>query len=826
MRLIKWILCFWLIGMTVATTVAQISFQELPNLPFLDDEGYLRGISWVDVDNDNDLDVCVSGSKGIPPTTENITAVYINQGNGVFADLGLLSSSQNNPMGHSWADIDNDGDLDGYFAATWNSGGINELYLNDGSGNLTLNLSSEATPNQSLPYEGSVSWGDYDNDGFVDLFLARWNNADNTLYHNNGDGTFTQITTGAIATDDAWTSGGFWGDYDNDNDLDLYVVNYQVGNNPGANDLFENNGDGTFTKLSPTAGSVVTDELNSRTANWVDADNNGFLDLFVANQNAPDKLYLNNGDGTFGSQDLGSSSTSWSSNWGDFDNDGDEDLFVMGFFGTDSKFWQNNGQADFTEISGNYPDILPTETNGSNSNGIIWVDENRDGWLDLHLTQPNESPDKFFRNDGDPCKSWLEVKCTGSPSNTAGIGTIIRVKADIGGNSIWQMRQVSAQTSKPGTNPMWLHVGLEEASFIDSLVVQWPSGESCLFTNVAVNQFVEVKESDCTLAAIIEPPLIAGTSQQLDVCNADVQLTPVSGVDGVWTADCGACIDPSGLFSPVGLETGDYQVLYALDGVCGFIDTFQVSVATPNAGPDNMVEWCVGQSIEDLAALLSDPADQNGQLLSESFDAINLPFIPTGLDTLFYYVVGDLPCQDTSQIGLTFLLTPELLLSASDTSVLAGTLVDLFAEGATDYNWTPEINLSCTDCSEPVFAAEESTTFTVTATADGLCPAIDTIRIEVIQPDDFQMPNAFTPNGDGMNDVFMPVFEGPIFIEYRLQIFNRWGEVVFDTTDPNQGWNGLNDGKAAPSDVYAYLLVYKLIDETTGTRQGDVSLIR
>src|SRR5437773_5816887 len=124
-------------------------------------------------------------------------------------------------------------------------------------------------------FSTGCAWGDYDNDGYLDLFVPN-NNENNFLYHNNRDGTFTKITSGRIVTDGGNSFGAAWGDYDNDGFLDLFVANVNQ-----KNFLYRNNGDGTFTKI--TSGAIVNDVGYSWGAAWGDYDNDGFLDLFVAN---------------------------------------------------------------------------------------------------------------------------------------------------------------------------------------------------------------------------------------------------------------------------------------------------------------------------------------------------------------------------------------------------------------------------------------------------------------------------------------------------------------------------------------------------------------
>lgn len=733
--------------------VAQVTFQQIPGLAFFDSQGYLNGVSWVDVDNDNDLDVCVSGAGGSFPNFTNISAIYLNNGNETFTATTLLASSQNNPMRHGWADYDNDGDLDLYIGATWNSNGINELWSNDGNGNMTLTTGSGATPNVAQPFEGTVSWADFDNDGWADLFIPRWNDQKNKLYRNNGNGTFSDLTNTALTNDLAWTSGGFWGDYDNDRDQDLYVVNYQIGaSTPGNNDLFRNNGDGSFTKIT-TAGPVVTLQQNGRSANWADVNNDGLLDLFVCNQFGQDQLHLNTGFGAFTTQNIGATNhTSWSSNWGDYDNDGDLDLITIGFWGEDSRFWQNDGLGNLTDVTALHPNIFPTAISGSNSNGIIWADYNRDGWLDLHITQPDAAPDRFFENEQTTCRSWIEIKCIGQESNRAAIGATVRTKSVRNGMVLRQMRQVSAQTAATGNNPLLLHFGFDDALLIDSLIVEWPSGQTCEFGNVDVNQIIDIHE-DCSIVVTQSPPSLPGEFQIVNLClpiDSSYTLTTTAPPGGVWLTDCGDCIDNDGLVFTQFLPEGQYNFRYVSGNICSArIDSFVVNL-----------------------------------------------FPPFGIS------------------------------AAGDTSVFVGDAAPLQANGGAAYLWQPDENLSCGECPDPVFTADTTTTFIVQGiSADG-CVAFDSVTVRVLPELKFDLPNAFSPNGDGKNDVFKPVYTGEIFNRYRLRIFNRWGEEVFGTETVGKGWDGVVEGKGLPSDVYVYVFEFTLANGEQGRENGEITLIR
>lgn len=748
------LVALFVFSLTTSAIFAQVSFQEIPGLPFLDNQSYLNGVSWIDVDNDNDLDVCVTGAGGTFPNFVNRSAIFVNDGNGNFSNTNLLMSAQANAMRHGWADIDNDDDLDLYIGATWNSNGLNELWTNNGAGILTLTPNSGATPAVPQPYEGTVSWADYNNDGWVDLFLPRWNDLKNRLFKNAGNGTFTEVTTGPLVTGLAWTSGGFWGDYDNDGDQDIFVVNYQIGTTaPGNNDLFRNNGDGTFTK-NTTAGPVVTLGQNGRSANWVDANNDGWLDLFVCNQFGQDQLHLNNTDGTFSTKNIGAANhTSWSSNWGDFDNDGDQDLLTIGFFGSDSRLWENDGQGNLSDVTSGFPNLFPTDINGSNSNGIVWVDYDLDGWLDLHVTQPDVSEDHFYKNLGTECRSWLEVKCAGKQSNHAAIGATLRAKATVDGSATWQMRQISAQTAATGTNPMWQHFGFHDATIIDSLIVDWPSGKVCVFTQVAINQFIEINE-DCGITVLKAAPLQEGTTQFLSFCPSSdtLQLITASPAGGLWKADCGNCVDDQGAFYPDGLAAGEYLVRYSQGGLCGgTVDSFLITIFPQ---PDVTVTV-------------------NGQ------DTVN-----------------------------------------------RGEIVKLSASGAQTYAWQPSQPLNCATCKNVEYKADSTLTFTVTGTDANGCTDTASIQVHLRKEIDLQMPNAFSPNGDQSNDVFRPAYQGKVFLDYHLSIYTRWGERVFETITPGEGWDGRIGDLPLESDVYVYIFEYRLDNGETDKKVGDLTLIR
>lgn len=474
-----------LIGFAAVSANAQ-TFTRITSGPLSSDFGGFLGAAWGDYDGDGYVDLFVANNQ-----KQNL--LFHNDGNGSFTKITVGETVTDRAVSYSatWGDYDNDGDLDLFVA---NRGGGNFLYRNDGASFTRVKDGAIATDNFGSI---SASWGDYDNDGDLDLFVANVA-ANNLLYQNNGNGTFTKITSGPIVTDRVVDSVvGLWGDYDNDGDLDLYVVNgwfalYE-------NFLYRNDGKGNFTKI--TAGRIVTDVEGSTGGSWGDYDNDGFLDLYICNSvnDAANSLYHNNGNGTFTKitagdliTDLGHSS---GSSWIDYDNDGDLDLFVVNVFSALNKLYRNNGDGTFTKMTSG-----AIVTDVGFPFGCGWADYDNDGDQDVFVTNGGISQTRsnfFYRNDGNQ-NQWIRIQCKGTVSNTSAIGTIIRVKATIAGKAVWQMQQLSGQTGFLGQNSLAPEFGLGNATVIDSLVVQWPSGKKVVRTNVAPNQFLKIAEESTT----------------------------------------------------------------------------------------------------------------------------------------------------------------------------------------------------------------------------------------------------------------------------------------------------------------------------------------
>lgn len=448
------------------------------------------GAAWGDYDNDGDNDIFITTVY-----SEN-DMLFKNNGNGSFTSVtvGALVTETGFSEGAAWGDFDNDGDLD-LFVAFYNESNV--LYSNNGDGTFTQVSSGLASFTGA---SGSVSWADINNDGDLDLFVGIGNGND-LLYINNGDGTFTRDFTSVIANDGAPTTGNSWADYDGDGDIDLFVATT-------ANDrLYRNNNDSTFTLV--TGDPVVSDNVWSNGGSWGDYDNDGDLDLFVTtgttNSALANRLYKNNGNGGFtrittGSfvTDLG---TSMSGAWADYDNDGWLDLFVANTSangnGQNDFLYHNNADGTFTRIT---TGVIVTDN--ADTRGAAWADYDTDGDLDLYVSNEVNQTDRLYQNNGNS-NHYISIRTIGTVSNRSSIGAIVRVKATINGTSMWQMRDISSQTGYFSQNSLEAEFGLGDATMIDSIVVRWPSGITCIKTNVAADQFITITES-CILSGVEE----------------------------------------------------------------------------------------------------------------------------------------------------------------------------------------------------------------------------------------------------------------------------------------------------------------------------------
>ena len=374
--------------------MASDEFTEMPSaLP----EGQSYSFAWGDYDNDGYLDLC-AGSVWDIATGYSPTKIYHNNGDGTFTSAIDLIYGSNADM--DWGDYDNDGYLDLALTVTLgNADGTTKLYHNN-NGDGTFTEISSGVVNVGI---SSLSWGDYDNDGYIDLAIIGQltvcgpDNVVAKLYHNNnGDGTFTEANVNLTGVDQGSVA---WGDYDNDGRLDLAISGLHKlapGTYEPSTKIYHNNGDSTFTEISSGVVNVWASSLS-----WGDYDNDGYIDLAILGRpvfgyERIAKIYHNNnGDGTFTDSGIVLPEISEGSiSWGDYDNDGDLDLALCGVYITslEASYIYENTNGVFTDINAGLID----------GHCLSWGDYDNDGDLDIVLasnTLVSGIFDKLYRNN-------------------------------------------------------------------------------------------------------------------------------------------------------------------------------------------------------------------------------------------------------------------------------------------------------------------------------------------------------------------------------------------------------------------------------------------
>lgn len=429
----------------------------------LENDRYGNGFAWVDFDNDNDLDIFFTNRFSADKLYRNdsLTAGgFADSTPGVLADNG-------NCRGPAWGDYDNDGDVDLYVCRRT---GTNKFYRNDGDGNFT---DVTVSPMDDAGIGESASWVDYDNDGDVDLYLINW--GANKLFRNEGLGVFTDVTSGPLGNS-AHGMGSSWADYDDDGDMDVYVANYE-----DTNLLLENQGGGVFVDVTTP---VLEGPANSMGISWGDYDNDGDMDLYVTGE-GPNSLLRNDGSGftDVTSAPLDDGSDGRTGAWGDFDLDGDLDLYLVNDNYT-NKLFRNLGGGTFMRAdSGQSP--LSDRAVGYCT---AWGDYDKDGDLDLYVV--NDGPNRLLRNELGAGPHWLEVRLEGGFSNSYGVGGRVRIVA----GGMVQIREITGGFGYHSQQPLAAYFGLGPVTTVDTVEVHWPCTGSQVLTGIASDQTLVVTE--------------------------------------------------------------------------------------------------------------------------------------------------------------------------------------------------------------------------------------------------------------------------------------------------------------------------------------------
>ena len=484
-----------------------VEFEDIAARIGLDKTSGGRGIAIFDYNNDGHLDVAIAGAHAG-------CSLYRNNGDGTFTDVSVGSGLDEavNGFGITVGDYNNDGYPDVFVSRLGFYGGEGELWRNNGDGTFT-NVTEQAGVRCWGP-SFSASWVDYDRDGFLDLFVATNlgglfdRKTDNRLFHNNGDGTFTEVAVKS-GIRSMWPSiGHSWGDYNNDGYPDLFLSNAA-----GRSELFRNNGDGTFTDVSAEAG--FEEYSIASCAFWCDIDDDGWLDIVQFSwtilhedvihtlrhaeappNGRPTRVYRNNRNGTFTEigRELGITECwgTMSGNAGDFNNDGHLDL-ILGNGGplmdrleplvlleTDGRQFRN-----ITFAAG-----LPFVGKG---HGACCADLFGDGRVSALVAAGGTYPGDLLAASVFCPKTrpgnYLNVKLVGVKSNRDAIGA--RLKLVAGGR---EQHRVINGGSNFGCLPAEQHFGLAQLESIDALEIWWPSGLTQRVDNPPVNTSIRVVE--------------------------------------------------------------------------------------------------------------------------------------------------------------------------------------------------------------------------------------------------------------------------------------------------------------------------------------------
>lgn len=452
-----------------------------------------RSANFIDVNGDGWDDIFFS--NGLSTGEKNM--LYINNGNGTFTTVTNDDIVQHSirAVGASFADVDNDSDIDGY-VVTWGAGGQpkrNYFYRNNGNGSFTFE--PEVAPN--LTYSETATWIDVNADNLLDLYITNSANVLRNLYfENKGDGSFEQRTDLIITNENLPSRSVDWVDYDNDGDSDLFITN--EGSNK--NTLYRNDGSNNFTQITDLI--IVSQIRNSMGSSWGDIDNDGDFDLVITNWEQTNQLFINeNGNFTemTNSEIAETGVNSFGSTFGDIDNDGDLDLLILNSYNDNhftNSLFINDGNGNFLK-----------DSTSSLANHKGWTysaafgDYNNDGWLDVILAnnQDESQTNAVFKNTGNG-KNWIKLKCTGVNSNKSAIGAIVKVTSLINGNLVIQTRKVEASSGYASQNTLTTHFGLGDASEVMEIQVKWPSGLTENFSGLHINNVHNIVEGTGTMA--------------------------------------------------------------------------------------------------------------------------------------------------------------------------------------------------------------------------------------------------------------------------------------------------------------------------------------
>jgi len=482
------------------------------------------GAAFLDFDQDGFIDIytCsgtwVDGfSKSKKPSKLPGNHLYRNLQDGTYEDV-TNKAGVGGPwysMGITVADFNNDGFPDIYLS----NYGPNTLYKNNGNGTFS-DVSKKAGIAGGRECSVGAVWLDFDNDSFLDLYVGNYLNFDpeykyyyapdgfpgplaydsqpDILYHNNGDGTFRDVTKKMGIVDiDGRAMGVGAADYDDDGFMDIYVANDHTVNYLWHND--EGNGFTDRGTMSGTGFSQSGEATVSMSVDFADFNGDGLLDIFISDDNYC-SLYENLGNGLFNDNSYASGISvasgqfvGWSSSFLDYDNDGDPDIFktngeLKHKYGQEDQLFENIDAGKFKDVSVERGQYFHEEHVGR---GACLGDYDNDGDIDIYIVNL-DSPGMFIRNNKGNQNNWITLNLIGHSSNKDGIGS--RIKLFAGGKM--QTAQKKSTTGYLSQNDSRIHFGLLKNETVEKIEIKWPSGKLQILDSIKANQILTIKEPE------------------------------------------------------------------------------------------------------------------------------------------------------------------------------------------------------------------------------------------------------------------------------------------------------------------------------------------
>ena len=482
------------------------------------------GAAFLDYDQDGYMDIyACSGtwiegfSKTEKPENLRGNRLYRNRKDGTFEDVTSKSGVSGSwySMGVSVGDYNNDCYPD-LFLSNY---GKNVLLQNQGNGTFTDSTENAGVAGDKECSVGA-SWLDYDNDGFLDLYVGNYLNFDpeynyyyapdgfpgplaydaqaDRLYHNLGDGTFAEVTQEMGITDlDGRAMGVGAADYDNDGFVDICVANDHT-----VNYLWHNEGGKGFKDLATMSGtgfSQAGEATVSMSVDYADYNKDELIDIFISDDNYC-SLYQNLGNGVFADNSYSSGISvaagqfvGWSSSFFDFDNDADPDLFktngeLKHLYGQEDQVFENLADGNFRDTSVELGPYFQEEHVGR---GACLGDYDNDGDIDIFIMNLN-AESMFLRNNKGNENNWLLLSLVGTQSNRDGVGASIRL---VSGDDV-QISQKKSTSGYLSQGDPRIHFGLADQQAAERIEIRWPSGKLQVLENVKANQILTVREPE------------------------------------------------------------------------------------------------------------------------------------------------------------------------------------------------------------------------------------------------------------------------------------------------------------------------------------------